>query len=64
MLRVRTPALSGSRVLRACAALAITAIAAVSFASAAFAQTPSPVYRFYNLQRGSHFYTISASERD
>jgi uncharacterized protein (DUF1800 family) len=28
------------------------------------AQTPAPVFRFYNTQNGTHFYTISVPERD
>jgi uncharacterized protein (DUF1800 family) len=40
-------------------------LAALTFSSIAWAQAAlSPVFRFYNLQRGSHFYTVSATERD
>jgi uncharacterized protein (DUF1800 family) len=66
MPRYRTHASSGSRALRAYArliALAVIVLAPLLMATAALGQT-SPVYRFYNLQRGTHFYTISTSERD
>ncbi|MBA3506277.1 MAG: DUF1800 family protein [Betaproteobacteria bacterium] len=33
-------------------------------AASAYAQDASPVYRFYNTQKGLHFFTISAEERD
>jgi uncharacterized protein (DUF1800 family) len=40
------------------------ALAAVIFAEGACAQALTPVTRFYNLSTGTHFYTISAAERD
>ena len=69
MQRHRTRVHLRSRTLRArstklisCAAVLL---AALTFSSIAWAQAAvSPVYRFYNLQRGSHFYTISTTERD
>jgi uncharacterized protein (DUF1800 family) len=68
MPRYRTQGSSGSRAPRAyipkLVAFAATLAAALCFASVALAQSLSPVYRFYNLQRATHFYTISASERD
>ena len=33
-------------------------------APVAFAATADPVFRFYNQQTGTHFYTISTSDRD
>jgi len=51
-----------SKKLISCAAVLL---AALTFSSIAWAQAAlSPVYRFFNLQRGSHFYTISTAERD
>ena len=44
--------------------LILAALALAAFASAAQAQLPSPVFRFYNTQTGTHFYTISQAERD
>ena len=38
--------------------------AATILAQGAFAQTLTPVNRFYNLSTGTHFYTISPTERD
>ncbi|NTW29251.1 MAG: tandem-95 repeat protein [Coriobacteriia bacterium] len=45
-------------------AVAVLGIAMVAFPASASAATRAPVYRFYNLQNGSHFYTASADERD
>ena len=39
-------------------------LAATILAQGAFAQTLTPVNRFYNLSTGTHFYTISPTERD
>ena len=52
--------------LRAFARLCIgtAAVALAALAGAAQAQQPSPVFRFYNTQTGTHFYTISTVERD
>ena len=52
--------------LRAYARLCIgvAAVALAALAGAAQAQQPSPVFRFYNTQTGTHFYTISVPERD
>ena len=47
---------------RHCIGLAALALAAL--AGAAQAQLPSPVFRFYNTQTGTHFYTINVAERD
>src|SRR5262250_2310681 len=58
------------RALRACSGKLIACAAALAgaltFASVAWAQAAavSPVYRFYNLHTGCHFYTISQKERD
>ena len=43
---------------------AIAALTLAAFAGAAQAQTPMPVYRFFNSQTGTHFYTINQAERD
>jgi uncharacterized protein (DUF1800 family) len=43
---------------------AVMALAALLFALPAAAAAPSPVFRFYNTATGTHFYTISVSERD
>ena len=40
------------------------ALALCAFAGIAQAQLPSPVFRFYNTQTGTHFYTINQAERD
>ncbi|MEO8486900.1 MAG: DUF1800 family protein [Betaproteobacteria bacterium] len=40
------------------------AFALAAFAGVAEAQLPSPVFRFYNTQTGTHFYTINQAERD
>jgi uncharacterized protein (DUF1800 family) len=69
MQRYRTRVQRCSRAVRAyskkligCAAILV---AALTFASTAWAQAGlSPVYRFFNLQKGTHFYTISQIERD
>jgi len=45
-----------------CAIAAAFALCAV--AGIAQAQLPSPVFRFYNTQTGTHFYTINQAERD
>ena len=44
--------------------LVLAAVALAAFAGVAEAQLPSPVFRFYNTQTGTHFYTISQAERD
>lgn len=44
-------------------ALAVGLVVAMA-APMALAADPSPVYRFYNTKTGTHFYTISAAERD
>ena len=44
--------------------LVLAAVALAAFAAVAEAQLPSPVFRFYNTQTGTHFYTISQAERD
>ena len=44
-------------------ALAVLGLIAAAFSTAALADN-SPVYRFYNTRTGTHFYTISQSERD
>ena len=69
MQRYRTRVQRSSCALRGCSKKLIGCVAivlaALTFASAAWAQAGlSPVYRFYNVQRGTHFYTISTSERD
>ena len=43
---------------------AVAALALCAFAGVAQAQLPSPVFRFYNTQTGTHFYTINQAERD
>ena len=42
----------------------LAAFALAAFAGVAEAQVPSPVFRFYNTQTGTHFYTIAQAERD
>ena len=42
----------------------LAALALTAFAGVAEAQLPSPVFRFYNTQTGTHFYTINQAERD
>ena len=37
---------------------------AAAFSTMAFAVDAAPVYRFYNTKTGTHFYTISGTERD
>jgi uncharacterized protein (DUF1800 family) len=70
MQRYRTRVQRSSRALHACSkkliGCAAIFLAALTFASAAWAQAAllSPVYRFYNLHTGCHFYTISTTERD
>ena len=53
---------------RGLGALARAAVAAIGLLAATFSTLAladaSPVYRFYNTRTGTHFYTISASERD
>ncbi len=44
--------------------IGVAAVALAALAGAAQAQQPSPVFRFYNTQTGTHFYTISVPERD
>jgi len=62
--RVRV-ALPGPAVARRRFSAAVAfALAAVLVAGGAFAQALTPVSRFYNLSTGTHFYTISATERD
>jgi len=62
--RVRV-ALPGPSVARRRFSAAVAfALAAVLVAGGAFAQALTPVNRFYNLSTGTHFYTISATERD
>ena len=69
MQRYRTRVQRSSRALRVCSkkliGCAAILLAALAFASIAWAQTGLlPVYRFYNLNDGRHFYTISTIERD
>jgi uncharacterized protein (DUF1800 family) len=45
-------------------ALAALALAAWLIPALASAQTAVPVYRFFNIQTGTHFYTTSTNERD
>ncbi|HQU50529.1 MAG TPA: Ig-like domain-containing protein, partial [Casimicrobiaceae bacterium] len=44
--------------------ITVVALALAAIAGTAAAQTPTPVYRFFNSQTGTHFYTISTAERD
>ena len=39
-------------------------LAAAIYSVIATAQATSPVFRFYNIQKGTHFYTMSTAERD
>ena len=39
-------------------------VLALSLPSIALGQTSIPIYRFYNVRTGCHFYTASAEERD
>jgi uncharacterized protein (DUF1800 family) len=51
------------RVARTVASL-LVAVAAWFACAAAFAESAVPVFRFFNDQTGTHFYTTSTSERD
>src|SRR5690349_17878066 len=44
--------------------VATAGLFAAWFSTAAVAVDASPVFRFYNTRTGTHFYTISAAERD
>lgn len=52
----------GKRRVRILASIAALVLAAA--AGSAVALDASPVYRFFNTKSGTHFYTISANERD
>lgn len=58
------PATARGRSLQARFAAAVLAILTLAMAGWAFAQDASQVFRFYNEKTGTHFYTISAAERD
>ena len=61
-MQTNTPRVGLRAFARHCIGLAALVLAAL--AGAAQAQLPSPVFRFYNTQTGTHFYTISVAERD
>ena len=46
------------------ALIALAALTLGALAGAVQAQSPSPVFRFFNTQTGTHFYTINQAERD
>ena len=69
--RMTTIASAGRRIARAMNAtarrgvlLCAVLLGMLGVSAVASAQTAMPVYRFYNQLTGTHFYTISASERD
>ena len=61
-MQTNTPRVGLRAFARHCIGLAALVLAAL--AGAAQAQLPSPVFRFYNTQTGTHFYPISVAERD
>ena len=65
MRRMSSQIVVALQVISRVAAATICALLALAIgASSALAATATPVFRFYNTQKGTHFYTSSAAERD